>query len=846
MSLNPDFMLLPSKKGATQNKKSGKTSSPTDKTDKAASPSHQENWEVNFLAWIKGFLPKINAELGEQNCNRCALALDDIFSHGIPESGVQNVSSKKFPLFTYPKFKDGSIIRSEVTNKTFLQRCKKSAFSFERYDLSLDNFNDPIIELDFDDKPKEKLHLYSSKSKDLFASLRTLPRRKGNQSWSNANTSYGFIVLTWKKNLKEGHILNYVVSPNSVVYIIDPQKNEIFTDSDYKAGFRDEIFYYNSHPPEGFFLKKEESKAEIKVKSENMEIDNSDLIANSNSGSTNSNTAANSSNSESTNSTTVSNSNSNSATVANSTNINTAANTNSASSASIESKVIKETIASTNSNLMDTEKNSENNSDQMSNLQLPDLADPVDNLYKYLMKKSVEEPFKKSPKQIQQINHELAPDYIFKLNFMNLHTRAFLGDKGLISEGIRPPVIWLSGYGPRGINMIEAMVLGKHLQLLIVTMNSIYKHLSQGEWKQFIRAVGRQRLFEIAIQAGNTSIFNFLINECSEEFRKCQVDVVHYMLTSKSEAMLEYISNNKSNKVNKKTILEEIVYDLDHNNQTSLMHAVRLGSVPLFDLFLSKIEEKFKESFLSHLDYAGNNVFGMAHSTKKHEFCDKIRSIDPTLNPILGSARNFRSNNEKNDNSENSNDATMQTNTSALPAESIDFLADIDPLSTDTSALPAKPSALLEALSEFTPLFSSDKQSDLNTLSQRLSRPTELNIDHFLEDLPNLNSTLSPKNFTPLMNGHIENGEMNNALLPFREPSGNQSQSSNDEISSDDISDEEITVVNTVDPLENLDNPSKKRKSGGDSNGGMTFDLTLDSPTKKKRRGSSDKIIDIS
>jgi hypothetical protein len=89
-----------------------------------------------------------------------------------------------------------------------------------------------------------------------------LPRRKKDGS------AYGFIILTHKDNYQRGHIMNYFVDNLNNVYFIDAQEQtldkQIRPKLDLK-GYRTEIFYLPSQPPEGYKIKNEKSKTETVV-----------------------------------------------------------------------------------------------------------------------------------------------------------------------------------------------------------------------------------------------------------------------------------------------------------------------------------------------------------------------------------------------------------------------------------------------------------------------------------------------------------------------------------------------------------------------------------------------------
>jgi hypothetical protein len=209
-------------------------------------------------SYLRSLAEGINANNGTQNCVHCAFRLDEHIAAGMNLSKGA-VPKEKAGLYFNPLFKEGKIIRSTSKDERLSNKAAPRAGYLEICDL-----NDPDHKWLIDTTVSlnnDEIRLLKVTRENLKSILIDLPRR------DKDGTAYGLIVLTSKKDVSIGHMLNFYVTEKNEVYFIDSQvhniKVQIRQDLNL-TNFRDEIFYLPSHPPEGLKIKPEHILREIK------------------------------------------------------------------------------------------------------------------------------------------------------------------------------------------------------------------------------------------------------------------------------------------------------------------------------------------------------------------------------------------------------------------------------------------------------------------------------------------------------------------------------------------------------------------------------------------------------
>jgi hypothetical protein len=210
---------------------------------------------MHTYEYLKQLVKDINANNGSINCGHCALRFDSYVAVG-KNLGLEPVPVESAHLYTHPYFKDNKITQSITKDKRFIEKSGKPNYR------TICDLTDPTItfEIDLTDdaNANKELRFLPTTPQSIINTLQCLPRRKKDES------AYGFIVLTHKDNYQRGHIMNYFVDKLNNVYFIDAQEQsldkQITPKLDLK-GYRAEIFYLPSKPPEGYKIKNEKTKA---------------------------------------------------------------------------------------------------------------------------------------------------------------------------------------------------------------------------------------------------------------------------------------------------------------------------------------------------------------------------------------------------------------------------------------------------------------------------------------------------------------------------------------------------------------------------------------------------------
>lgn len=229
---------------------------------------------MHTYEYLKQLVKDINANNGSINCGHCALRFDSYVAAG-KNLGLEPVPVESAHLYTHPYFKGNMITQSITNDKRFIEKSGKPNYR------TICDLTDPTItfEIDLTDDANvnNALRFLPTTPQTIIKTLQCLPRRKKDES------AYGFIVLTHKDNYQRGHIMNYFVDKLNNVYFIDAQEQtldkQIRPKLDLK-GYRAEIFYLPSQPPEGYKIKNERSKAEtvITLSSESKEKEEFDKL----------------------------------------------------------------------------------------------------------------------------------------------------------------------------------------------------------------------------------------------------------------------------------------------------------------------------------------------------------------------------------------------------------------------------------------------------------------------------------------------------------------------------------------------------------------------------------------
>lgn len=199
--------------------------------------------------YLSELIANINANQGTINCGHCALRLDLHIREGrnLALGPVTNADSQ---LLTYPQFKEQTLIRSYTKDNRLMERCASDKGSSIIEICNLEDENPQfVIDLTYTPPAENSLKLYRATLENIYKQLRDLPRR------NKDNTSYGFLMLTHAKNQKIGHIINFFVDNDDEVYFLDAQRKmsvEQISKVLDLTGFRPEIFFIPSHPPEGY------------------------------------------------------------------------------------------------------------------------------------------------------------------------------------------------------------------------------------------------------------------------------------------------------------------------------------------------------------------------------------------------------------------------------------------------------------------------------------------------------------------------------------------------------------------------------------------------------------------
>jgi hypothetical protein len=218
--------------------------------------------------YLQSLMQGINARNGTVNCGRVALRLDEYLARG-ENLNLPPVATQSAKLFTQPQFvaSDASklqIRRSFTDNTAIIERCKPSSpTSTDGFDLT--NETQEVIVLDIaaeifteNKNSPNNIKLKKSQAADILNHLRAIPKRKLD------GTAYGFMFYTWENN-KVGHVTNFFVDEQDRVFFLDAQLPDPkkWVSNSLPSGYKPELFYLPSIPPEGFVLKKE--RGEIRM-----------------------------------------------------------------------------------------------------------------------------------------------------------------------------------------------------------------------------------------------------------------------------------------------------------------------------------------------------------------------------------------------------------------------------------------------------------------------------------------------------------------------------------------------------------------------------------------------------
>lgn len=208
----------------------------------------------------------INGNQGTVNCAHCALRFDEHLAAG-RNLALGAVPKEKANLYTHPLFKNQRIIRSTSEDPRLSLRVNQPSHNY-RTICDLDNTESFIVDLTEEDAntPNTQTRLLRTSNEELKWQLQQLPKR------ANDGTAYGFIFLSHANNNGIGHLINFYITQQNEVYFIDSQRPENMQVSRRLSleGYKQDIFYVQSFPPEGFVVKKE-LDFEPKIKEEPIE-----------------------------------------------------------------------------------------------------------------------------------------------------------------------------------------------------------------------------------------------------------------------------------------------------------------------------------------------------------------------------------------------------------------------------------------------------------------------------------------------------------------------------------------------------------------------------------------------
>ncbi len=222
----------------------------------------------NQQIMLQNLVSGINADQGTVNCAHCALRFDEHLAAG-KNLNLGSVPTETASMYSHPLFKAGKIKRSTTKDKRLIARASPALVGYREI-CSVDDPN-PVYEIDLTPQnPSEEIRFVTANQDNIEKLLQLLPRRKKD------GTAYGFILLTHEKNPEKGHIINFYVDDHDQVYFIDAQRKnprEQITQQLNMKGYRSEIFYLQSNPPEGFIpIIKKEKNSYIKPEKENISM----------------------------------------------------------------------------------------------------------------------------------------------------------------------------------------------------------------------------------------------------------------------------------------------------------------------------------------------------------------------------------------------------------------------------------------------------------------------------------------------------------------------------------------------------------------------------------------------
>jgi len=210
-----------------------------------------------------------NGNGGKPNCAHVALRMDEILRDG-PKANMPPISTANGNMHYQVRFSpSGEILKLEGDDPRLLERVLKERTQCPE----VEDFTDErrvMFEIDVmplaTQKNASKLRLMKATHSNIIQQLQCLPRRKKDGS------AHGFIILTYEgfPNIPKPncHICNFFVDYDNTVYILDAQSQDerrwVRTTVP-KTGYRDEVFFINSVPPEGFIPR---VKTEVKIKEE--------------------------------------------------------------------------------------------------------------------------------------------------------------------------------------------------------------------------------------------------------------------------------------------------------------------------------------------------------------------------------------------------------------------------------------------------------------------------------------------------------------------------------------------------------------------------------------------------
>ena len=221
-------------------------------------PKSKEDWQSYLHFLMLGMSETQNMKQKQlnktPNCAYIAMRLLAFLKSGYQK--LDPVPNKSADLETMPQYNDGGYISRSLCDDSRLVELISKGQSTSTYREQIDcSTGHTATTIDSESKAsQDTVRFYRAEPKNIIEQLKLLPRdARGN--------AYGFVLYTSLVEKSPGHIANFLVDNEHNVYFLDGQGPKTTWVSEQPAtlthDYRDEIFYINAAPEDGFKVKQE-------------------------------------------------------------------------------------------------------------------------------------------------------------------------------------------------------------------------------------------------------------------------------------------------------------------------------------------------------------------------------------------------------------------------------------------------------------------------------------------------------------------------------------------------------------------------------------------------------------